>query len=247
MPDPVTVTIVAATFLLAGLVKGVIGLGLPTIGLALLTAALGLPQAMALLLAPSLVTNLWQAAVGGHARAILARLWPFLVLAGATVWLGAEALAKVEVAWLSALLGLLLAVYALAGLSGLRFAVRRERERWLGPLLGAINGVLTGMTGSFVVPGVLYLQALGLPRDQLVQAMGIFFTVSTAALALALGGHGLLTAELGLLSAAAVLPALLGMALGQRLRRRLSERRFRQVFLLALLALGAWLALRSLA
>jgi uncharacterized membrane protein YfcA len=243
MPEPITLAIVALTFLLAGLVKGVIGLGLPTVGLALSTAALGLPQAMALLLAPSLITNLWQAAVGGHARAILARLWPFLVLAGATVWLGAEALARVEVAWLSALLGLLLAVYALAGLSGLRLSVRRERERWLGPLLGAVTGVLTGMTGSFVVPGVLYLQALGLPRDVLVQAMGIAFTVSTAALALALGGHGLLTAELGLLSLAAVVPALLGMVLGRRLRRRLSERRFHRVFLLALLALGAWLAL----
>ncbi len=102
------------------------------------------------------------------------------------------------------------------------------------------------MTGSFVVPGVLYLQALGLPRDMLVQAMGILFTVSTAALALALGGHGLLSTELGLVSGAAVLPAVLGMALGQRLRLRLPERRFRQVFFVALLALGAWIAVRSL-
>ena len=69
MQDPVTLTVVALTFLLAGLVKGVIGLGLPTISLALLTAALGLPQAMALLLVPSFVTNLWQAVAGGKGRA----------------------------------------------------------------------------------------------------------------------------------------------------------------------------------
>jgi uncharacterized membrane protein YfcA len=246
MQDPATLAIVALTFLLAGLVKGVIGLGLPTIGLALLTAAIGLPQAMALLLAPSLVTNLWQAAAGGHGRTILGRLWPFLAMAGVTVWLGAAALARLDLALLSALLGLLLVIYALASLSGVQFTVRRDREPWLGPLLGTVNGVLTGMTGSFVVPGVLYLQALGLPRDMLVQAMGLLFTVSTAALALALGGHGLLSVELGLISGAAVLPAVLGMALGQRLRRGLPERRFRPVFFVALLALGGWIMVRSL-
>ena len=227
MQDPVTLAVVALTFLLAGLVKGVIGLGLPTISLALLTAAIGLPQAMALLLVPSFVTNLWQALVGGNGRAILRRLWPFLAL-------------------LSALLGLLLVVYALASLGGWRLEVRRAQEPWLGPLLGTVNGVLTGMTGSFVVPGVLYLQALGLPRDVLVQAMGILFTVSTAALAAALGTNRLLSAELGIVSTAAVLPAILGMVLGQRLRLGLHERRFRAVFFLALLALGGYIILRSL-
>ena len=246
MQDPVTLIVVALTFLLAGLAKGVIGLGLPTISLALLTAALGLPQAMALLLVPSFVTNLWQAVAGGEGRAILRRLWPFLAVAGLTVWLGATALTRVDVALLSALLGLLLVVYALASLSGWRLAVRRNQEPWLGPLLGTVNGVLTGMTGSFVVPGVLYLQALGLPRDMLIQAMGILFTVSTAALALALGTNRLLSAELGLVSAAAVAPAILGMVLGQRLRRRLPERRFRAIFFLALLALGSYIILRSL-
>jgi len=246
MQDPVTLTVVALTFLLAGLVKGVIGLGLPTISLALLTAALGLPQAMALLLVPSFVTNLWQAMAGGEGRAILGRLWRFLAMAGLTVWLGAAALTRLDLALLSALLGLLLVVYALASLSGWRLAVRRSQEPWLGPLLGTVNGVLTGMTGSFVVPGVLYLQALGLPRDMLIQAMGILFTVSTAALALALGTNRLLSAELGLVSSAAVVPAILGMILGQRLRHGLSERRFRTVFFLALLALGSYIILRSL-
>ncbi len=246
MQDPATLAVVALTFLLAGLVKGVIGLGLPTISLALLTAAIGLPQAMALLLAPSFVTNLWQALAGGNGRAILVRLWPFLATAGVTVWLGAAALTRVNLALLSALLGLLLVVYALASLGGWRFSVPRAQEPWLGPVLGTVNGVLTGMTGSFVVPGVLYLQALGLPRDMLVQAMGILFTVSTAALAAALGTHHLLSAELGLISTTAVLPAILGMVVGQRLRRRLPERRFRAVFFLALLALGGYIILRSI-
>lgn len=97
-------------------------------------------------------------------------------------------------------------------------------------LAGAVNGILTGMTGSFIVPGVMYLQALSLPRDMPIQAMGMLFTVSTLALALALGGKGLMTAELGTLSAAALLPAIIGMVAGQRIRKTLPGQLFRRFF-----------------
>ncbi len=241
MFDPLTITAVAGTFLIAGAVKGVIGLGLPTVSLALLTVALDLPAAMALLLVPSFVTNVWQALVGGNVSVILRRLWPFLLMATLTVWLGATALTRVDLDLLSALLGALLVVYGTANLAGFRLSVSSRQEVWVGPLIGTANGVLTGMTGSFVVPGVMFLQAIGLPRDMLIQAMGMLFTVSTVALAVALQGNALLTADLGLLSTAALLPAIAGMALGQRIRQRLSEERFRRVFFSALLALGLYI------
>jgi len=245
MFDAATLLTIAGTFLLAGAVKGVIGLGLPTVSLGLLTATLDLPTAMALLLVPSFVTNLWQALAGGHGRAILARIWPFLAVATATVWLGAAAFARAELALMSALLGLLLICYGGVSLAGVRLAIPARREVWAGPLFGAANGVLTGMTGSFVVPGVMYLQAIGLPRDALVQAMGMLFTVSTVALAIGLQGNHLLTPELGLTSALALVPAAAGMIFGQRLRRNLSEARFRQVFFAALLGLGGYIAARA--
>jgi uncharacterized membrane protein YfcA len=237
---------VVLTFAIAGGVKGVIGLGLPTISLALLTAVVGLPKAMALLLVPSFVTNLWQAAVGGNGRAILARMWPFLLTATVTVWVGALALTRVDVALLSALLGVLLVIYSALNLAGVQLVISRQREPWLGPVAGTMNGVLTGMTGSFVVPGILYLHAIGLPRDMLIQAMGVLFTASTAALALALGGNSLLNAELGALSATGIIPAVIGMIIGRRVRTRLPDRLFRRVFFASLLVLGAYIAVRSL-
>ncbi|MDP6566411.1 MAG: sulfite exporter TauE/SafE family protein [Alphaproteobacteria bacterium] len=246
MLDVATMLIIAGTFLLAGTVKGVIGLGLPTVSLAVLTVAINLPHAMALLLVPSFVTNLWQAVVGGNGRAILRRLWPFLLMATVTVWLGATALTRVDLSLLSALLGLLLVVYATASLAGLHFAVSGRQEVWIGPVVGTVNGVLTGMTGSFVVPGVLYLQAIGLPRDMLIQAMGVLFTVSTLALGVALQGNNLLTAELGLVSVAAIVPALIGMVFGQKIRHRLSEGAFRRVFFVVLLLLGAYIVASAL-
>ena len=246
MVDFASLLVIAGTFLIAGSVKGVIGLGLPTVSLALLTVALDLPTAMALLLIPSFVTNIWQSMIGGNARAILARLWPFLAMATITVWMGAAALTRVNLSLLTALLGSLLIIYAVVNLAGIKIVVPSRHEFWAGPLIGTANGVLTGMTGSFVVPGVMFLQAIGLPRNMLIQAMGMLFTVSTVALAAALQQGNFLTLESGAMSAVAVLPALAGMVLGQRVRERLSEQLFRRVFFISLLILGIYIIVNAL-
>jgi uncharacterized protein len=241
MTDPATMVLIGLTFLLAGTVKGVIGLGLPTVCLGLLTAALDLPTAMALLIVPSFATNLWQGVVGGNGGVILRRLWPFLLMATVTVSFGATAMNRLDLALLSGLLGGLLVVYSTLSLTGFRLSISSRREIWVGPLFGAANGILTGMTGSFVVPGVMYLQSIGLSRDMLVQAMGMLFTVSTVALGVALQGNDLLSPRLAMISSAALLPAILGMIVGQRIRHGLSEARFRQVFFIAILLLGAYI------
>ena len=241
MFDPITLFAIAATFVIAGGVKGVIGLGLPTISLGLLTATLDLTTAMALLIAPSFVTNVYQASSGGHVGVILRRIWPFFLMTTATVWLGATALTRVDKGVLTTLLGLLLVAYGGLNLAGIRLTIPRHSEGWTGPIFGAVNGILTGMTGSFVVPGVMYLQSIGLSRDMLVQAMGMLFTGSTVALAFALGTNALLSAELGIASLLAVIPSLIGMWTGQSFRRSLSEEQFHSALFIAIFLLGIFI------
>ncbi len=241
MTETFTLIIISATFLLAGSVKGVIGLGLPTVSLGLLAATLDLTTAMALLLIPSFITNIWQAAVGGNAKIIFKRIWPFLCLATVTIWLGSSALTIINPLYLSALLGFLLLAYASLNLLGFRLSISSPSEKWLGPLLGTANGILTGMTGSFVVPGVMFLQAIGLPRDMLVQAMGMLFSLSTIGLAFSLQKHNLLTPELASISAFAVIPSLIGMVLGQKIRKSLSESRFKRIFFISIFVLGLFI------
>lgn len=247
MTDLSMILTIATAFLLAGAVKGVIGLGLPTVSLGILTAVLDLPTAMALLIVPSFVTNAFQASAGGNARMIFTRIWPFLLMATGTVWIGASALTRVDLDLLSSLLGCLLIAYATINLVGLRPVISAGNEAWAGLVFGVANGVLTGMTGSFVVPGVMFLQGIGLSRDMLIQAMGMLFTASTVALALALQYNELLTGAQSVASALALAPAIIGMFAGQAIRRRLSEARFRQVFFISILILGGYIVLTSIA
>ena len=146
-----------------------------------------------------------------------------------------------------AALGAALVLYGGWGLSGARLPqVPAPAQRWLGPLAGAATGVVTAGTGVFVIPAVPYLQALGLSRDDLVQALGLSFTVSTLALALALGARGAFAVDAMGLSLLALVPALAGMWAGQKLRHRISPATFRRVFLIFLLLLGAEMASRPL-
>ncbi len=241
MTDLESIALIAMVFLISGAVKGVVGLGLPTVSLGLLTATFDLTTAMALMVVPSFATNLLQATIGGNGWGLVRRLWPFLIAATLTIGMGTRILIDSDLTILSGLLGLLLALYALQGLAGLSVSIPSHRQSWAGPALGAVNGLLTGMTGSFVVPGVLYLQAIGLGRDALVQAMGILFTISTITLAFCLQGQGLLNREMSLASSAALLPAFCGMWLGQTLRSRLSEACFRKIFFSSILLLGIYI------
>jgi uncharacterized membrane protein YfcA len=87
-------------------------------------------------------------------------------------------------------LGLALVGYGLLGLTGWRMRVAARHQRWAGPLAGAATGAMSAVTGVFVMPVAPYLQALGLDKDDLVQAMGLAFTVSTLALAVMLVCRG---------------------------------------------------------
>ena len=237
---------VGAVFTLAGFVKGVIGLGLPTVSMGLLAIVVAPAQAAALLLVPSVATNIWQAFVGPALRRLAARLWPMLagVVVGTllgTGWLTGP-VARVG----SGLLGVAIVIYASLALAKVRFHVPPAREAIAGPLVGLATGLLAAATGVFVIPAVPYLQALDLDKDEMVQALGLNFLVSTLALAANLWLSGAMEGAFGWPMLVALGAAFAGMAVGQAVRHRLSQALFRAGFLWSLLALGLYLAGRIL-
>lgn len=236
--------VISASFILAGFVKGVVGLGLPTVAMGLLGLAMPPVQAASLLIVPSMVTNLWQLAAGPALGALLRRLWPLLAACMIGTLMGGALLPLDGGKWPVVALGVALMAYALAGWFALRMQVAPNHEAWLAPVIGAATGLVTAATGVFVIPAVPYLQGLGLARDELVQALGLAFTASTIALAISLALQGQWSAGAAGASAWALLPALAGMLAGQWLRARISQNLFRKCFFAGLFALGLHSALK---
>ena len=113
-------------------------------------------------------------------------------------------------------------------------------------MIGAATGVVTAATGVMTIPAVPYLQALGLDQDDLVQALGLSFTVSAVALTAVLARADVFHMSVAGASAMALVPALGGMFAGQWVRTWLKPSVFRVCFLLAILMLGADLAYRGI-
>ena len=237
---------IAGVFLIAGFVKGVIGMGLPTVAVGLLGLMMTPSRAAAIIVVPSLVTNVWQAVAGDGFAIVARRLWPMFVGICIGTWAGAVWLPDGSGGEATVWLGVALALYAMFGLANLHLRVPKQHERSIGLLVGIATGIVTVATGVFVIPGVPYIQALNFDRDRLVQALGLSFTVSTLTLAAALQHAGEMRMSVVVPSAVALAAALASVLLGQVVRGRVSPATFRLCFFIGLLALGAHLALRGL-
>lgn len=235
---------IALVYFLAGLVKGVVGLGLPSVAVGLGAVLIGMKPALVLLIVPSFVTNVWQAAAGAHLGAIVRRTWPMLATISVGTWAGVWLLARLDASVLSAILGATLMGYSIMGFTTPKLPHPGRYELALSLPIGIVHGIVAGMTGSYI-PAVPFLQALGLSKDVLVQAMGIIFTISTIALAISMADQRLLSVPLAIASAGAVIPAIAGMMVGQQLRGRLSEATFKRTLLGALFVLGAYIFWRA--
>jgi len=234
--------LIAAAFLLAGFIKGVIGLGLPTVAMGLLAVTMPPAQALAIVIVPAIITNIWQTFVGPYLRDIIRRLWPLMVGTVFGIWLNRNMLTGPYARYGAVVLGILLVIYAIIGLSKFSFTVARRDEKWIGGIVGVLTGMVSAATGVQVIPSMPFMQAIGMEKDELVQALGVFFTVATVSLGFNLTSAGLLTAATALPGAVAMGAAFAGMSIGQAVRSRLEPEAFRRWFLVAMIFLGIYIA-----
>lgn len=237
---------IMGVFALAGMIKGTIGLGLPAVSMGLLTIFITPFQAATLLIVPSMVTNIWQLFAEGHVLKLVRRFWPLLlgIIVG-SVWSIFPTLGHGEFKS-EALLGAMLALYGLYGLFAQNMPNLGAYEKWLSPIVGYLGGALTVATGVVVIPVVPFLQSLHLKRDELVQSLGLAFTVSTLCLAVFLQQNPIGNISVDYkMSLIALFPALLGMWLGTKIRYRISEQKFRKVFFFGLVVFGSYMLIHQ--
>lgn len=232
----------AAVFLAGGLVKGVLGLGLPLIPVPVLSHFIPVPKVIGLMTMPALVSNFLQGISGTNRRATIRRFWPLMAGLAFGIVIGTRVLVTIDLAALRPLLGGILLVLVLIEAFNVRLRVPIHRERRVGLVFGIVTGFVTAVS-SFMGPLVaLFLFALDLSIEDFVAAFGFIAFAAIAALTLSLAAVRILRGEELLLSIGAVVPVLLGMEIGKRIRGYVPQRIFR----LGVYALVAVVALNLL-
>jgi uncharacterized membrane protein YfcA len=200
-----------AVFLIAGTVKGLVGLGLPTITIALTSLVLPLPEAIVLISLPTVIANLWQAAVGGKFRLIVRRQWPLIVPLMIVLYITLWLVGQKGPTWAFLVLAVVLIVYSGLGLLRIRLHIHADLEKPLAPVIGVVSGFIAGLVGVPVVPLMPYLQGLDIKPTELVQTLGVVLCATSVTLTVSLLFLGMLDGPHAIVSAAAVVPALVGM------------------------------------
>lgn len=246
LPELSTLLLVAIAFSVGGAVKGVVGLGLPTIAAAIMASVIDLPTAVAILIIPLIVTNAWQVLQVGAVRTLLLRFGMLNAAAAVGLWIGTEILFGVDPATAQIGLGLLLVANAILQFSRFALCVAPTTERrWAIPV-GLGSGIIGGATGSQGIVIAVWLGALDLTKDEYVQGVGLSFFLTGLVWLAAIAWNGGITGETLPLSAIGLAAALVAMAVGTRLRGLLPDARFRQGVFLAMALMGLNLIRRAI-
>lgn len=240
-----TALAVATVFVAAGFVKGMVGLGLPIFAVSLLSHIIGIREAIYITLAPAMLTSLAQAVAGPALKTLSNRLWPLLVVGGISIGVATQLGMKGDKKLLALVVGSLIMIYAITSLLHVRFPPPGKYEKFWTPVLGLIGGTLGGMSGMFAMPVVPYLQTLGLKRDELIQAIAIWFVAGALIMLTVVGINAAFTPTLIVLTVIATVTSLFGIWIGGMARGKLSEKMFVKLFLFAFLLLGAGIFYRA--
>ncbi|MFO1160196.1 MAG: sulfite exporter TauE/SafE family protein [Reyranellaceae bacterium] len=236
------IAVIAMAFIVAGIAKGAIGMGLPPIALGIMSFAVPMESALALMVVPTMVTNVWQAIYGQGFGVMMRRFWTMAVasIVGLmVVALGFGSLgAHGAIAWV----GVILVIYSSLALTAWRPHVPRSAERWANPLVGLTSGAVAGVTGVAAVPFLPYMQSLEMNRHELVQALGVMFIFIMGALTLALAIQGAFDTTNLIGAIVVIAPTMLGVWIGQKTRDAVSPETFRRIFLLGMFAIGLQMA-----
>ena len=234
--------VIAGAFIVAGIAKGAIGMGMPPIAIGLMSFAVPLESAIAIMVVPTMVTNIWQAIYGGGFRPLMRRFGSMAATAMVGILAVGYLLSDLGSPSTAGWVGVLLVLYSLIALTPYRPRVPRRAEPWANPLIGLASGAVAGSTGVAAVPFLPYMQSLDMDRHELVQALGIMFVFITGMLAVSLALHGAYHLTTSVAGIAAIAPTMVGVWLGQHARRRLSAETFRKIFIFGMMAVGLHLA-----
>jgi uncharacterized protein len=248
MISPLLFGLAAAVTLFGGFVKGAVGFAMPMIMISGMASFMPPELALAALIVPTVLANLWQALRGGALAAwqSVVTLRVFILTLLVFIALSAQAVGRLSSSTLYLILGVPIALFAASQLFGWRFHVRPEHRRRVEVALGAVAGLVGGLSGVWGPPTVAYLTATDTPKKEAIRVQGVVYAAGAVVLFFSHLKSGVLNAQTLPLSLWMLVPAMIGMGLGFRVQDQLDQGRFRRATLAVLIVAGLNLIRRGL-
>ena len=230
-----------------GLIKGTLGVGTPLLTVPLMALVLPAQVAVILMAMPVVVANVWQAFKAGRLHAAAVRFWPVFIAILIGTYGGVSILARIDERSLLLIVGAVVIAAAILQGSSYRLSLPSALERPSGVLFGLASGVVGGLSSMFGPMLIIYLVSIpGLDKERFVATISFLYIACVVPWAIMLAWFGILDQELVVLSSLATLPVVVGLVVGEVLRKRVSDARFRKMVLVVLLLSGGAMLWRAL-
>ncbi len=230
--DLITVSLILGVFFMGGLGKGAIGFGLPIIVISLLSSFVPVTFGVALNVIPPIILNLWQATHKASVVSNAKRIWPVLLGLAVGVTFTTLIITGVSPKLMLGVTGVVILIFCANSLWGISFSIPAHRETPIGLVVGALCGILGGMTSVSVPPFLAFLVSLKLDKDVFVSTLGLYFVIASFCLIVAFSSVGLLTLAYIPLALACTAVTAVGMWCGIKVRNRLDQKKFYNAVLL---------------
>jgi uncharacterized membrane protein YfcA len=235
--------------LLAGFIKGATGFALPMIMVSGLATVLPPDVAIAALIVPTVVSNVWQSLRGGGIAAavtVASRFKLYIATLLAVIVITAQMVSMMSQSAILLMIGGPIVLLALVLLSGKSFQVSPHTRTVTDMVVGAMSGFLGGLAGIWGPLTVMYLTAMETPKKEQVRVTGVIFGAGAIVLGLSHVQSGLLNAQTLPLSLFMIMPVLIGQTLGNLVQDRLDQQKFKRLTLFVLIVAGLNLVRRGL-
>ncbi len=233
-------------YIIAGIIKGVTGVGFSTSCLPIMVLRIDLKLAIPLVIIPSIVSNVVIMAQAGRFIDVIRRFWPLYVSSIPGLLVGLAILVSINVDTARIFLGIVLILYSLWALANRTLKVSEAWERALNLPAGFLTGFVNGLTGSQVMPVLPYLLSLNLNKNIFIQAINISFTLSSIIMLFGMQQRGYLLPGNLLVAVAGALPVVAIVYVCGKVRNRISTMFYRRIVLIFLLTLGVVLLVKSI-
>ena len=234
--DPTAMVALIVIFLLAGVIKGFLGIGMPAAAMGFLTLFLPPAEAIPLLWLPILFTNALQFAHAPEKKEIASTYWLFAVALVVAIFVTSMFAAHYPTALLTVSIGIAMVIFSLNSLFGLTLPVGPGKGWQVG--FGVISGVLGGMSSIWSPTVAMYLVARDVDKERFIGATGFLFLLGAIALGAGEIIAGLITVPVLLKSLVGLCVVLVGFRLGELLRGGVSQALFRKIVLTVFLIMG---------
>ncbi len=234
--EPQVFLIFAAIFLVAGTIKGFLGIGLPASAMGFLTLYLPPTEAIPLLWLPILITNVLQFTRAPGKREIVSEYFWFAAAVFVTIFIVAMFIPDYPTALLTVAIGFAMVIFSLNLMFGLSLPVGTGTGWQI--FMGILAGILGGLSSIWSPVVAMYMVAINMSKERFIGTIGFIFLAGAVALGAGQVIAGLITIPVLIKSAVALVVVLIGFRLGELLRSRVSQEKFRTFILIAFLVMG---------